>query len=92
MSALHPELQGALGQLLQGLSSSDNNLRSQYEESLNNDWQAQKPDALLMGLVEHAHAAQDEKVFQNHTVSISSFPDSVSDAHICRCYLSKNGL
>lgn len=62
MSALHPELQGALAQLLQGLNSADNDLRSKYEDSLANEWQAQKPDALLMGLVEHAHAAQDEKV------------------------------
>lgn len=62
MSALHPELQNALAQLLQGLNSSDNELRSKYEDSLANEWQAQKPDALLMGLVEHAHAAQDEKV------------------------------
>lgn len=62
MSALHPELQGALAQLLQGLNSPDNELRTKYEEALANEWQAQKPDALLMGLVEHAHAAQDEKV------------------------------
>ncbi|KAK5104604.1 importin subunit beta-3 [Lithohypha guttulata] len=62
MSALHPELQGALAQLLQGLNSADNDLRSKYEDSLANEWQAQKPDALLMGLVEHAHAAQDEKM------------------------------
>jgi hypothetical protein len=62
MSALHPELQNALAQLLQGLNSADNELRSKYEDSLANEWQAQKPDALLMGLVEHAHAAQDEKV------------------------------
>jgi len=62
MSALHPELQGALAQLLQGLNSSDNQLRSRYEESLANEWQAQKPDALLMGLVEHAHSSPDEKV------------------------------
>lgn len=62
MSALHPELQGALAQLLQGLNSPDNAVRSKCEESLVNEWQVQKPDALLMGLVEHAHAAQDEKV------------------------------
>ncbi len=62
MSALHPELQGALAQLLQGLNSSDNELRSRYEDSLANEWQAQKPDALLMGLVEQAHSSPDEKV------------------------------
>lgn len=64
MSALHPELQGALAQLLQGLNSPDNELRSRYEESLANEWQAQKPDALLMGLVEQAHSSPDEKVGQ----------------------------
>ena len=62
MSALHPELQGALAQLLQGLNSTDNEVRGKYEDSLTNEWQAQKPDALLLGLVEHAHSAQDEKV------------------------------
>jgi len=62
MSALHPELHSALGQLLQGLNSPDNELRSKYEDSLANEWQTQKPDSLLMGLVEHAHSAQDEKV------------------------------
>lgn len=63
MSALHPELSSALAQLLQGLNSADNDLRSKYEDSLANEWQAQKPEVLLMGLVEQAHAAQDEKVY-----------------------------
>lgn len=62
MSALHPELQGALAQLLQGLNSPDNELRGKYEDSLANEWQSQKPDILLMGLVEQAHINPDEKV------------------------------
>lgn len=62
MSALHPELQSALAQLLQGLNSPDNDLRGRFEETLQNEWQAQKPDALLMGLVEQAHSNPDEKV------------------------------
>ena len=62
MSALHPELQSALAQLLVGLNSPDNELRSKYEDSLVNEWQAQKPDALLMGLVEQTHSASEEKV------------------------------
>lgn len=70
MSALHPELSNALAQLLQGLNSSDNELRSKYEDSLANEWQAQKPEVLLMGLVEHAHAAQDEKVRDQSSYNI----------------------
>lgn len=62
MSVLHPEVSNALAQLLQGLNSPDNELRTKYEESLANEWQAQKPDALLMGLVEQAHSATDENV------------------------------
>jgi len=71
MSALHPELQGALAQLLQGLNSPDNELRSRYEESLANEWQAQKPDALLMGLVEQAHSSPDEKVGQTVVLELA---------------------
>lgn len=76
MSALHPELQNALSQLLQGLNSPDNELRTKYEDVLVNEWQAQKPDALLMGLVEQAHSTPDEKV------STEGVPKST------RCYIA----
>ncbi|KAG9777003.1 ARM repeat-containing protein, partial [Aureobasidium melanogenum] len=59
MSVLPAEVQGALGQLLQALSSPDNNLRAQAEEQLNNDWTLNRPDMLLMGLVEQIQASQD---------------------------------
>lgn len=62
MSVLPAEVQGALSQLLQALSSTDNNLRSQAEDQLNNDWTPNRPDLLLMGLVEQIQAAPDASV------------------------------
>ncbi len=62
MSMLPPEVQTTLTQLLQALSSGDNALRSQAEEQLNNDWTANRPDILLMGLVEQIQGAQDQAV------------------------------
>ncbi|KAL9130916.1 MAG: hypothetical protein Q9217_001019 [Psora testacea] len=56
MSVLPPELHTALTQLLQGLSSADNNARTYAEEQLNNEWVVARPDVLLMGLVEHIQA------------------------------------
>ena len=62
MSQLPAEVQTALGQLLGALSSSDNNVRSQAEEHLTNDWVVNRPDVLLMGLVEQMHGSQDISV------------------------------
>ncbi|EXJ75736.1 uncharacterized protein A1O5_00243 [Cladophialophora psammophila CBS 110553] len=59
MSVLPAEVQGALTQLLQALSSPDNTLRSQAEEQLNNDWTPNRPEVLLMGLAEQLQAAPD---------------------------------
>ncbi|KIV94635.1 hypothetical protein, variant [Exophiala mesophila] len=59
MSILPAEAQGALTQLLQALSSPENSLRAQAEEQLNNDWTTNRPDVLLMGLVEQMQAAAD---------------------------------
>ncbi|KIV78225.1 hypothetical protein PV11_09963 [Exophiala sideris] len=59
MSVLPADVQGALSQLLQALASPDNTLRTQAEEQLNNDWTPNRPDMLLMGLVEQIQAAQD---------------------------------
>lgn len=58
MSVLPAEVQGALSQLLQALTSPDNSLRAQAEEQLNNDWTPNRPDMLLMGLVEQIQGAQ----------------------------------
>ena len=52
MSLLTPEVHTALSQLLQGLQSGQNNVRSAAEEQLNNEWVVARPDVLLMGLVE----------------------------------------
>lgn len=62
MSVLPAEVQGALTQLLRALASPDNTLRSQAEEQLNNDWTPNRPDMLLVGLVEQIQGAQDQSV------------------------------
>ena len=62
MSVLPNEIISALAQLLQGLTSADNNTRSYAEEQLNTEWVAARPDVLLMGLVEQMHIAQDASV------------------------------
>ena len=62
MSMLPLEVQTTLTQLLQALSSGDNALRSQAEDQLNNDWTANRPDILLMGLVEQIQGAPDAAV------------------------------
>jgi hypothetical protein len=67
MSQLPADVQAALGQLSAALSSSDNNVRSQAEEHLTNDWVVNRPDVLLMGLVEQMHGSQDTTVWQNQT-------------------------
>ncbi|KAG8529160.1 uncharacterized protein KY384_005795 [Bacidia gigantensis] len=53
MSVLPQEVLSALSQLLQGLGSADNNIRQKAEDQLSNEWATARPDALLMGLVEH---------------------------------------
>jgi hypothetical protein len=67
MSLLAPEVHAALGQLLQGLSSSDNETRSQAEERLNAEWVAAQPDVLLMGLVEQMQQSADPTVWHART-------------------------
>lgn len=62
MSVLPPEVHTALAQLLQGLQSTDNTVRSQAESNLNEEWVQKRPDVLLMGLAEQMQGAQDEGV------------------------------
>lgn len=62
MSVLPQEVHSALGQLLQGLQSTDNTVRTQAEEQLNTEWIAQRPDMLMMGLAEQMQGSQDEGV------------------------------
>jgi hypothetical protein len=62
MSVLPPEVHSALTELLQGLQSGQNNIRSAAEDQLNNEWVAARLDVLLMGLVEQMQSAQDAGV------------------------------
>lgn len=62
MSLLAPEIHSALSQLLRALTTPDNAVRSQAEEQLNNDWVANRPDVLLMGLAEQLQGAEDAAV------------------------------
>ncbi|KAL4797281.1 armadillo-type protein [Aspergillus venezuelensis] len=59
MSLLPAEVHSALSQLLQALSTPDNNVRSQAESQLNDDWIQNRPDVLLMGLAEQLENAED---------------------------------
>lgn len=89
MSVLPAEVQGALTQLLQALSSPDNALRSQAEEQLNNDWTPNRPDILLMGLVEQIQAAQDPSVCSVLALNVWSEVLTPTDKIVCRCPLSE---
>jgi len=60
MSVLSPDVHSALTQLLQGLQSADNTIRTQAETNLNSDWVNQQPDVLLLGLVEQLGQSSDE--------------------------------
>lgn len=62
MSVLPPEITAELGQLIQGLQSPDNNIRSQAEEALANNWTNTRPEVLLMGLAEHIAGSPDTAV------------------------------
>ena len=62
MSLVPPEVHTALNQLLQALQSTDNSARTRAEEQLNTEWVGQRPDMLLMGLVEQMQGSEDEGV------------------------------
>lgn len=51
-SQLPPAITAELQQLLHGLASADNSVRSGAEASLNDDWMVVRPDVLLLGLAE----------------------------------------
>jgi hypothetical protein len=59
MSVLPPEVHTALTQLLTGLQSPDNVLRTQAEEQLSTEWVQGRPDILLMALVEQIIGADE---------------------------------
>lgn len=62
MSVLSADIHAELAQLLQGLQSADNSIRSSAEEHLHNNWTASRPEILLMGLAEQIQGAGDEQV------------------------------
>ena len=68
MPILPSEVHAALAELLQALSSADNNIRSQAEEQLNTAWVAAEPGALLMGLVEQIQV--DDSHGQGHNAEV----------------------
>lgn len=75
MSVLPPEVHSALGLLLQGLQSADNNVRAHAEEQLNNEWIVARADVLLMGLVEQIQSASEAGV--RPSLSPSEIRDSL---------------
>lgn len=62
MSLLPPEITAALTQLLEGLCSKDNNIRTLAEDQLNSEWVAKRPDVLLVGLVLQTQNSSDPAV------------------------------
>jgi len=62
MSMLPPEVHAELTQLLQALQSSDNLIRTQAEEHLQNNWTLTRPEVLLMGLAEQIQNTPDATV------------------------------
>lgn len=62
MTSLPDTIHTALSNVLSGLQSSDNVTRTAAEDQLNNEWFAQRPDVLLMGLSEQMDFAPDSNV------------------------------
>jgi hypothetical protein len=62
MSVLPAEVNAQLAQLLHQLQSADNNIRSQAEDVLQNQWTSQRPEWLLMGLAEQIANSTDASV------------------------------
>ncbi|PON31128.1 hypothetical protein TGAM01_v200548 [Trichoderma gamsii] len=59
MSLLPPDVHAELTQLLQALQASDNSIRSQAEDHLQNSWTNSRPEVLLVGLVEQIQGGTD---------------------------------
>lgn len=59
---LPAEITAELGQLIQGLQSANNDIRSQAEEALASNWTNTRPEVLLMGLAEHIAGSPDTQV------------------------------
>lgn len=74
MSMLPADVHAELTQLLQALQSSDNSIRSQAEDHLQNNWTATRPEILLMGLAEQIQNAADASVCRAYRAFLFSFP------------------
>lgn len=89
MSVLPAEVHTALATLLQGLQSPDNVQRTAAEQQLNEEWVAQRPEVLLMGLSEQIELAQDTSVrlrLWRGGPALWADGDAV-DANLCRRHL-----
>lgn len=62
MSVLSADIHAELAQLLQGLQSADNSVRSRAEEHLQSNWTSTRPEILLMGLAEQVQGAGENQV------------------------------
>lgn len=70
MATLPEQVHAALTNLLRGLQSPDNVERTAAEEQLNQEWFAQRPDVLLLGLAEQVEFAPDSSVsIQCHIIT-----------------------
>lgn len=82
MSVLPADVTAELSQLLQALQSADNNIRSQAEEHLQNNWTSSRPGLLLMGLAEQIAGSSDASVWLlRNPLSLGRSPQHVT-AHI----------
>ena len=95
MSLLSSEIHVALAQLLQNLSSPDNQARTQAEDQLNNEWFVKQPDVLLLGLAEQIQLSQESSV--RHVQRIVKLKHasliklcSYADAVFCSSPISEN--
>lgn len=89
MSVLPAEVHTALANLLQGLQSPDNVTRTTAEQQLNDEWVAQRPEVLLMGLSEQIELAQETPVchVMERRGSSSVSADQLADSNLRRCDL-----
>jgi hypothetical protein len=91
MSILPPEVGAELAQLLQALQSADNNVRSQAEDHLQNNWTATRPEILLMGFVEQIMGSSDDTVSRLPRLILNKFDLANTMVAIgtlfCRCHI-----
>lgn len=94
MSVLAPEVHNELAQLLDALQSSDNEVRSQAEEHLANNWTTNKPNMLLMGLVEQIQGSNDSVVtyIRPTNCCLLLILLDILDSLLCCCHFPPNSV